>query len=74
MNNPLESKHLPFGQSTEQCGFRADGKTEKTRCQNPAVYRSPIVARCREHGGHHDYTERWIGTEWVPHSSIERTE
>lgn len=48
------------------CTYIADGKHLNTQCGNQAVYRSAEHARCIEHGGHLDYTERREGEVWVP--------
>lgn len=64
---PPKSKRLekvPSLTSVLRCGFQPDGK--RSRCPNVAVDRNASVARCGAHGGHHDYTERWNGSEWVP--------
>lgn len=48
-----------------QCGYLADGATTRTQCHHLATHRNSTVARCELHGGHHDYTERWDGTQWI---------
>ena len=48
-----------------RCGYLADGKTRQTQCPNAAVYRNVELARCKDHGGAHDYAERWNGSAWI---------
>lgn len=50
----------------DQCAYLAGagGQGAKTRCTTPATYRFPL--RCVDHGGHLDFTERWIEGRWEP--------
>jgi hypothetical protein len=48
-----------------RCGYFLSCSPPKKRCESQAVNRNATEARCSEHGGHHDYTERWNGVRWV---------
>jgi hypothetical protein len=52
-----------MAKQTQRCGY--------LECTRYAVYAGHTVVpvakvyRCAEHGGHHDFTERWRGGRWV---------
>ena len=46
----------------DQCAYLADGQSKGSRCVTPATYRFPL--RCVDHGGHFDFTERWVEGRW----------
>lgn len=66
--NCLKDKPLPDAlpmETRNQCGYLGDGVTTITRCTQLATHRNSTVARCELHGGHHEYTERWNGEQWI---------
>lgn len=62
----VDLDEFPLTDTGVRCGYLADGRSRYTQCSKAAIYRNAELARCNVHGGHHDYTERWDGTVWIP--------